>query len=356
MEERVFKLTALTPVHIGTGETITPEEYFIQADKLVRINLHRILMEWPEGSRRRFEQLIAANQLEPARRMLRDAGCDPRYQLYQAAVGAAARQELQREDPARRSGEVHVLLRNLAAGAAVIPGSAIKGAIRTAIVNASAAYLGAEERESIKRRLDQDRKRAWMLLEELALEYPRERTERDPLRMLRVSDAELPPAAVRVDRVMVLNRQQREPEGRGIQLHVERLLSRADAAQPPSCTLRIALATELARDRRTGLKPLDWDFLIASCNYFFWSRYQEEIRQFGFLAGTQWVPEQLPAGGILLRIGRFSHFESLSVDGLRSGWNQQLRRPIEGMGSSRSLCVLNKERLAPFGWALLEPA
>ncbi|MGB9606216.1 MAG: hypothetical protein ACPL88_10120 [Bryobacteraceae bacterium] len=67
------------------------------------------------------------------------------------------------------------------------------------------------------------------------------------------------------------------------------------------------------------------------------------------------MPESFPDGAIPLRIGRFSHFESLSVDGLRSGWNQQRERPIGGMGSSRSLCVLDDGRLAPFGWVLLDP-
>lgn len=355
-EVRQFRLVALTPVHIGTGETITPEEYFITGGgQLVRINLAKLLMEWPEQARRRFEQLIEANQLAQARGMLHEAAARPGYELYRVAMGQAAQSELRGADPAQRRAEVHVFLRNLHAGKVVVPGSAIKGAIRTAIVNAGAAWLEPEEKRRVKTQLDDPRARAaaWTVLEELALGYERERTERDPLRMLHVSDGELEAGAARVDRAVVVDREGREI-GRGIQLHVERLLSRVDRKEPPGCAIRVGLA----RGPRGGHARLDWKFLTDACNQFFLNRYREELGHFSFLRGRQWVPEagKFPAGAILLRVGRFSHFESLSVDELRSGWNQQRGKPIEGMGSSRTLCVLDNGVRAPFGWVLLEPA
>jgi CRISPR-associated protein Csm5 len=57
---------------------------------------------------------------------------------------------------------------------------------------------------------------------------------------------------------------------------------------------------------------------------------------------------------LLLRIGRFSHFESLSVDELRQGWNVQASRPITGMGATRIRCAMENDKPAmPFGWLLL---
>ena len=57
---------------------------------------------------------------------------------------------------------------------------------------------------------------------------------------------------------------------------------------------------------------------------------------------------------MLLRIGRFSHFESLSVDGLREGYNIQARKPITNMGATRTRCLMENGRPPmPFGWLLL---
>jgi len=369
MDERVFRLTPLTPVHIGAGEVITPEEYKITGQTLIRFNPHAIVAAWDAATRRRFEQAIEANNLDRARQMLHEAADQPRFQLYRAAMGAEAAAALRDVPPDRRRardrprGEVHILVRNLHAGKVVVPGSAIKGAIRTAIVNALAARnLTREDRHAIRQLLDgweqrggvMKRNRAWEVLETKALVYQRDKTERDPLRGLRVSDGDLPAEAVRVDRVVIRNRSGEQNQARGIQLHVERLLSRADRVPPPSCQIRIALAEEWTRDRRTGLKPLGWEFVIEKCNDFFMQRYAAEVQSFSFLQGRRWIPAELPAGAILLRVGRFSHFESLSVDELRSGWNAQRRRPIEGMGSSRSLCLLDNGVAAPFGWVLLE--
>jgi CRISPR-associated protein Csm5 len=67
-----------------------------------------------------------------------------------------------------------------------------------------------------------------------------------------------------------------------------------------------------------------------------------------------WENPELKRKRVLLRIGHFSHFESLSVDTLREGWNIQARRPITGMGATRTRCVMeNGKPPMPFGWILL---
>ncbi len=352
MEERVFRLIPLTPVHVGTGETIAPDEYFLDRDRLVRINVHKILMNWPPATRQRFEQLIAANRIDDARKLMHEAAGSPQFHLYRALVGEPARQELQNAPPDRRSGEIHTFVRNLHAGVVIVPGSAVKGAIRTAVVSVFAHHQLDELKRSIPKLFQnqQERNRAWMALEEKVLHYKRRFSEQDPLRMLRVSDGELPPEAVRVDRVRIVNRSGKSPQVQSIQLHVERLLSRADGKEPPSCLIRIAL------DGRARVsRSLTWDFVMQSCNYFFRRRYQEEVANFTLLQNRNWVPGPDSSDSILLRIGRFSHFESLSVDELRSGWNAQRKRPIQGMGASRSLCMITGGVLTPFGWVLLEP-
>ena len=69
------------------------------------------------------------------------------------------------------------------------------------------------------------------------------------------------------------------------------------------------------------------------------------------------IAKSIQERGLLLRVGRFSHFESLSVDNLRQGWNVQARKSITE-GSSRTLCRCRPNpdgagTALPFGWLLL---
>lgn len=355
MQERVFRVTPLTPVHVGTGEVYSPEEYRIEGGALVRLNLRAILASWSREQRRRFESWIEANKLLEARRMVGQYGRErAEFELYRVALAPEAKRELEHaEDPARRRGEVHPLYRNPVNQDPILPGSSVKGAIRTAIVNACAAHDPALQNR-VRAELGPRRKTAWQMLEEGALRYKRSRTESDPLSFLRVSDGVFPPEAVRIDRILVGTRRE-PPAESGIQMHFERLVARCDGGTPPSCTIRLAL--DDGRMRRSGSAlELSWDFLIAACEAFYRNRYDEEVRQFEWLAADSWLPKSSPPGGFVLRVGRFCHFESLSVDKVRSGWNAQGRRPIVGMGSSRSVVKLADGKFTPFGWVLLEPA
>ncbi len=367
MEERVFRLTPLTPVHIGTGEVMGPEEYFIDPPnkRLVRFNWHAVVAAWPDSDRRRFEQLVQtavrAEQMEQARKMLRGAALqNAACHLYATRIGGPAFSGLHNADPLRR-GEIRLLCRNLHTRQAVIPGSSVKGAIRTAIVNAGAAAEIQRLHQELHRLLMADpseRNCAWVQLEEIALARKRNETEKDPLRVLLVSDGAMGEDAVRVDRVVIRKRTGSQSAGSQILQYVERLLSRADRRDAPSCLISIAIATGRAQHPRSPLRrgAIGWDFLLDACNAFYYRRYLEEVQTFSFLAGTQWVPDALPEGAFLLRLGRFSHFESLSVDALRSDWDARRNRPSERVGGSRSLCACDEKTLAPFGWVLLEPA
>ena len=61
---------------------------------------------------------------------------------------------------------------------------------------------------------------------------------------------------------------------------------------------------------------------------------------------------------MLLRMGRFCQFESLSVDELRRGYRLQAKqredRTIADMSSTRNLCDMGQGKSGmPFGWLLL---
>jgi len=373
-----FAAIPLTPVHIGTGEPIAPEDYLIHEDReLVRFNPHAVLRDMEEAERRGYLETLERGDLTAAQRALRRA-CRPEvHALYRSALGEGSRgalRSLLQEDAAggreaRRRLEVHPFVRNRTSGNPVVPGSSLKGAIRTAIVNAFARQVpDLAERLAAER----NRNRRWRVLEERAFGRRSAETERDALRMLRLADCELPGTAVRVDRATLIRRGER-PGGslEKVQIHVERLLARADGSEPVAPEIAIDLDTERASHPEVRAllgRRLDWAQLAAACNDFYLGRLQAELDHFfppgSAVRGAVLAAWNGAAGGeaprhpsgdeILLRIGRYSHFESLSVDRHREGWNVQKKRPIDDMGATRTLCPVGDGRgKTPFGWILL---
>lgn len=56
-EERTYRLHALTPVHIGTGERMSAEEYAVDGGELVRLDVPFLIggsMSRSESAWRRF--------------------------------------------------------------------------------------------------------------------------------------------------------------------------------------------------------------------------------------------------------------------------------------------------------------
>ncbi|MCS6952947.1 MAG: type III-A CRISPR-associated RAMP protein Csm5 [Bryobacterales bacterium] len=366
LTERIFRATVLTPVHIGSGERLAPEDYLLddKTNRLVRLRTSALLGDLPEVERRQLERWLLEGSFDKAWECLRKRGVDRKYWAWEVAVGKESAGELKEavQAPERRRGEFLALLRNPYTGAVVIPGSALKGAIRTALLNACVSNPPAGSEAQLRRRIEEakreGRNRAWQELESAGFRYDRERTETDPMRMVHVADAEVPASAVRVDRAVIVNRQGQEMRASKIQVHVERLWSQADGGDGARFPVRIALDEERLRDprvRRLFNVFFDWRFLEGACNFFFMTRWSEEAGAFARVKEAVGEVPPLHKGEILLRVGRYCHFESLSVDDYREGWNAQRKAPIKGMGSSRTLCYTAKGTLAPFGWIVLRP-
>jgi CRISPR-associated protein Csm5 len=366
LAERVFEAEALTPVHVGSGERLAPEDYLLdeKRNRLVRVRTGALLSELGEAERVRLEGLLRANDFRGARQLLAARATDRKYWAWEVAVGGESLLELKQAvaEPERRRGEVLALPRNPYTGAVIVPGSAIKGAIRTALLSARVANLPAERKQQVRQQIMEAKKeglnKAWQVLESVGFQYERSRTEADPMRLIRVADAEVRPEAVRVDRAVIVNREGSETQAARIQMHVERLVSRADGGERARFTVKIGLAEELLRDRRVEelfRVRFDWGILEVACNRFFVRRWQEEAKTFAAVGRAVGAEVKLRQGEILLRVGRFCHFESLSVEGFRQGWDARRGQPIRGMGSTRTLCYTARGSLAPFGWILLRP-
>lgn len=376
----------LTPIHVGDGTELTPDSYVIRGNELLRFDPARVLVSLGESGRRDYLAMLNGGKLEGAQKVLGEAVTDADI-TGRIAVSDAAAQDLKPD--AKRFGRIHPFVRS--GGRPYIPGSSIKGALRTALLDHFARAdvdpaVGARVNAVASVRNKHD------ALVSAAFNLRRDDTADDPLRFLSVADVPMPDGgiaggATRVDRAIVIKRGRSGLERNEMQMHYERLLSASDGSVPRERELVITIALDSAgmRDtRRAGCPPgrsFDLATLREAVCRFHWNRWQSErkrffageaktcdamdrlLRRVKIAGGTGTLAEHgpLPAPNYwLLRIGRFGHFESKSVDNLRQGHRPQDKLhpelPPGTEGLSRTVVSLDTERgeaLVPFGWLLM---
>lgn len=388
----VWRLTAipLTPIHVGDGSVLAAEEWKLGKDgRLERFSPAAVLRAAPERTRAVYVRALEQGRLTEAQTILRNA-VRPEHVLERIAVGPEARGELEQtlklNNPLRR-GDIRPMVRT--AGRPFLPGSSIKGALRTALLSS----LVPSRRDDIqatksKHRTGKGNIPARASNEVQALLLGHANPDQDPFRFVEVADLTLPPDSTRIDRVVNwrptrLMKQKSQPAEK-MQMIFERTLAWADGTALPWPTLEIrieagALATVQRLDpdrRKTPAFALRAEQLWQAVNQFHWQIFDYERKR--FFGGEQEILRNLThaftlrlADGtvlceaelrarpdvLLLRIGRFGQFESKSLDGVREGWNAQAKPPHPmSEGNTRNLAKLGAAGpLLPFGWLLLVP-
>ncbi|ABK17036.1 type III-A CRISPR-associated RAMP protein Csm5 [Syntrophobacter fumaroxidans] len=379
-----FKAQALTPIHIGSGNEIDPLEFILEGNRLVRFNPADVVNGLSGEELRRYSQLVERADLKGIQAFLR-THLDAAHHDHVYVDVSKEFKRLFEEKASNPSNQfrVDMMPHNPHSGAVYLPGSSIKGAIRTAVINYF-ANIEPATKSTVHQTVgaEQNLRNKARILEESALDRRHSQTERDVLRLLDVQDVDLPNDATRIDRALNYNPQKQGSQE--IQIWVERVKALADGGGAPQ--FEVTLHLDTAAMKHPGMKAtlgrtLDFDTILRACNLFYWGRMTAEGEKFDQKksGGKSWkaLHELFPKGKtpdgqivaidpsknywcypqrkrMLLRVGRFSHFESLSVDGLREGYNIQARTPIEDMGATRTRCSMENGRPAmPFGWLIL---
>jgi CRISPR-associated protein Csm5 len=376
----IWRLVAvpLTPIHVGDGSVIGKDTYDIRNGELCRFNPHRVIAQANEQVQRAFAEQLERGDLELALKTLRESVDDTMIEARLPLTREARRQlEKALGNPDRR-GEVSPFIRS--GGRPYIPGSSIKGAFRTALLS---QRLAAHEPQKVERVVA----RGPDALQVLGFDLERGATETDPLRDVLVSDARVPDGALLVDRAFHWKPGTKQGnELTGMQIHVERLRSRADGGPPaPTLSFTVTIAGAARQERRARLDParvprapVDADELWEAVRTFHWVRWDREREVFWSrwpevgdrLAKAMQLPTKAGAttnekalranpAVALLRIGRFGHFESKSVEKWRQGEipQRRTRRQPGEEGGTRMLATVpgrnGESECVPFGWMLL---
>jgi CRISPR-associated protein Csm5 len=398
-ERIVLTAVPLSPIHIGDGTELLPDCYRLaeprpayddeedeappatEAQPCLEVFApSEVLAAMSPVRQKEFRDLLDRGHLQRAYEVLRGAVGD-RHVRERIGISGASLAEIRESllPKAARRGAIVPFTRS--GGRVIIPGSSIKGALRTALLSHLAA--GPAVRAEVERWPVQDQHR---VLNRSALDLSRDDTADDPFRFLRVADVAVPAERTIIDRASVLD-PRREGKADGIQMHYERLLSTADGFRSAEVALSVTIEVDgtglkarRARDPAAApRRDMSWAELRRAANDFHWRIWQDERKRFfadkiesmkrldillaqipkpdgtkvaqtGFSENSQYM---------LLRIGRFGHFESKSVAGLRRGYVPQRRsgdkhRQPDEMGATRTVVRIN-DAVVPFGWLLLYP-
>jgi CRISPR-associated protein Csm5 len=399
---------ALTPVHIGDGTVWTPEGYRLaksgNCDVLQRFDPPAVIAAMTIAQ---LEQYMAAlnkpNGLKLAQEIIQKAAGDNQVRET-IQVSDASRVELdQTLSNPLRGGELKPFVRS--GGSPFLPGSSLKGVLRTAWLASELAENQELQKDvAIAMRSARIGKtgRSSEDIQTRAFDYAKAKTEQDPLSDLIVGDCGLSDDPTMIDRVHVANRTGEGPISFGaeskMQIHVERLTSIADGTDfsPTAITCAIAMPdaggaaqrVTFAKGRASGDKRaipsnvIHLDALRSATNTHHAKLWMMERKTFYQGTGTDTLMDSLlmgfgmpntdatnlahaldKAGAWLIKIGRYAHFESKSVEGLRFGEKRGKRgkngkpdKPAAFMhdsGGSRTLAKRADTTPLPFGWIIL---
>ena len=381
-------LTPLSPIHIGSGEDMDPTGYVLDGDALYEFSPSTLAALLDEADRNRLLGLVAGTQGERALTAVRTFLFERRdglvaqasravraapgvRDLYEQRIGTVA----QAETRAINKLEIERTFSHPDTRAPILPGSSLKGAIRTALL----------DRENDGRDLE-DREKSRELQQRLFVYHG---FETDPMRLVHVEDAmgsdgrATDDLTAEMDIVFAVNRKKRKitrEDGREVRSQAERKGLYQTLEVVPALRRRafrggLRLHRTDMHNRRMPRTDLRWTAadIAGACNRFYrrhFARETEALRERGLL-DQRWhdTVERLMEEGLgerldsnrtfLLRVGRHSGAESVTLDGVRN------IRIMMQQGEARyeeeaTTWWLASERidassgLLPFGWVLVE--
>jgi CRISPR/Cas system CSM-associated protein Csm5 (group 7 of RAMP superfamily) len=167
-----FQLIPLTPIHVGTGDTLEPFEYVVAGDTLYRFTMDDFLLALEREDQARFVEVIEQSVPATRRFVAEHVGAAVEVVRYTADVSPAARALYDGRMEGLGHPEVHTCIRT--GDRAYVPGSSLKGALRTALLYHA---MPKDSRESDARQLERSVFRFG-------------RIQQDPFRAFKVGDGE----------------------------------------------------------------------------------------------------------------------------------------------------------------------
>ena len=385
---------AISPIHIGDGTKMDPSCFKLDGNNLARFETMQIIANMDENARQQYIKHLNLGGIKQAQEFLRSIAKNFSETI---AISSFSKSDVEKSlSDTKRGGDISPFIRS--GGKPFIPGTSIKGALRTAWL-AKLAGENSNVKDNIKRDLNIAAQNSYGKLpktsdiankfQQTMLKYQNTTIEKDPFRDLLVSDGAINNNTTIIDKVQIAKLTKNNnvafgPEG-GIQIHVERLNSIFDATNNAAyISIEIALPEQSVLDKRKQKSPvkspedpITFSKLQVANNLHHAKLWFMELDAFYHGTGTDQLMNGLlenlqitatnpqdfatqltEKGAWLMKIGRYAHFESKTIEGMRFGEKRAIKGKsdasfISDHASSRQLAKNKNNVPLPFGWLIL---
>jgi len=347
LEPHRVNLHVLSPIHIGTDQELDPFSYVIRDNNLLLIDLIKWMEIYPEQEK--LQSVIDSDNFAEVRTFIAEK-IEPETVTFGSipieshGLISAYNRVIKAKDP-RNQLLVDGMTRNKISQVAYIPGSSVKGAIRTAVADRFVEAAGVTSKNK--------RKTFKPVFEPDYNEKIFGRINEDPMRNLKLSDVSLDrfgSMIIEAEEYSLKEDKSKTPKG-----YKEVSANLCQKNAPVVYPLRLSLKPFSLHGQN-----VDMSFVIDALYRFYVSKYKEEYSKFYSLDHAKQIRQgiapmslaiaNLKTNETLVRIGHFSHVECVTLDNVREPQTRTVRGVRMPYGTTRTLA----NGLYPFGWAKLE--
>ncbi|MDR1626272.1 MAG: type III-A CRISPR-associated RAMP protein Csm5, partial [Spirochaetia bacterium] len=334
MQTYTLTVRPLTGIHIGNGEELSPLDYKLDkakngktvylkysSDKILR----RLIAEKKELAA--FERASASGNIGEMQAFFQkncvvadvDYPCDVTDEFERIYYRNRAK------DPIDNASGVLQMYRPGGCKYPVIPGSSMKGSIRTAVLNLLLVDLGDDDYKTLLSEESGNNK-----LQKSLLHY--DDAKNDPFRCVSISDSVFP---VKNTQLVGLLKNISRNKNQASLFALDKLQIQAESIKGELLDGGACAQTSLAID--TDLLSLSCkakisiEKIIEACNHFYWNEFESEYRKFyeDIVDGTTGIIEELKKrldnarkekNQFIIRLGRWSQVEFVT-------FNEDFRKP-----------------------------
>jgi CRISPR-associated protein Csm5 len=350
-------LKTLSPIHIGCDEVYEPMGFVVNENKneLTAFDPISLISQMNDSDKKRFSEICSRGTVESILEIYKFLRRRPASgKAVQLCLGFVEHYNKTLSIPANEKRKIQQELNNFAISRTsflsaddrpYIPGSSLKGSLRTAYLNGSAAKTKVHLR-------DKTDKQASKELEAKLLNHEKSKIETDPFRLIKVSDF-TPVGAVQTKIVYAVNIKKKSGnEAKGPFQVLETIL--------PGNVFMGNIVVDEPLSARVINKPIKLEGLLESSSTFYsreHKREQRELKNAGISSDNAFFCKD----NIPIRIGRHSGAESVTIEGHRDikimggkGKNSSFKDHATTLWlaseQSKPQTVTNCK---PFGWAEL---
>jgi CRISPR-associated protein Csm5 len=369
----------LTGIHIGAGEELTPLDYQLVKSSL-KAGAERVVksMYWKYSSNTILRRLIAEKKelaaferagvngnMGELQSFFQD-NCTVDDIDYLCDVTKEFEQLYQHnrsKDPLDNAARVLQMYRPGGSMRPVIPGSSIKGAIRTALLNLRLDDLDDAAYKDMARETD-DKK-----LQKKLLRYNDEKN--DPFRCIAIGDSAFPAKDTQL--VGLLKNVFCDKNGESL-FSLDKLQIQAESIRgellggAAAAGTSITIDTDLQGASFPGQPPsrittVSMENIVEACNCFYWNEFDDEYKKFyrNIVDGTtdrvETLKKKLEAASkeknqFILRLGRWSQVEFVTLDENFRKPDTKRKGKDMGWGNTRTVFSYNGQ-FVPMGWCIM---